>query len=512
MANLLESYKNRIALAESLYSKEHNGEKLSNQKKLATAICLRNVDGLLNEAFNNSVGTQRADLGMYKKFSINLTNVVVPNLIAFDLVLVHPMTSISGYINYLEYTLGSNKGASKQGDVINSPFGLGTTRDGEPVKFDYKYTSAQVEDAGVAGGTAQTEFKLAWTPVIAGTVMFSGTVGGAVVNYVDGGDGKIYELASGTAVSRMVNPDGSVTVALPAGATEKGTIVYGDTRGAEAKITLTTGVDANKAYTVKYAYNNVVIPQNDIPTINVEMKSMALIAKARRIAVYYSQIAAYQAKTDYGFDLGDQLTEKAMGELSYEIDTEVTQLLIDNAAAVDVLKFNKAVPVGISKAEHYEGFTETIAAARQVIYDRTKRFAPNYMLIASDVLNMFGFLKGWSAAPAKQINGPYFAGTLEGLKVFVTPNINPGTFVIGVNGNDMMTSAAVYAPYMPIVPTQLLGFADGAMSQGFSTMYDLKILNANLLVKGTVVNDPATANEQVVKTAVQGTVSTKAEG
>jgi len=64
MANLLESYKNRIALAESLYSKEHNGEKLSHQKKLATAICLRNVDGLLNEAFNNSVGTQRADLGI----------------------------------------------------------------------------------------------------------------------------------------------------------------------------------------------------------------------------------------------------------------------------------------------------------------------------------------------------------------------------------------------------------------------------------------------------------------
>ena len=30
---------------------------------------------------------------------------------------------------------------------------------------------------------------------------------------------------------------------------------------------------------------------------------------------------------------------------------------------------------------------------------------------------------------------------------------------------------------MAIVPTQLLGFADGAMSQGFSTMYDMKLLN-----------------------------------
>ena len=39
---------------------------------------------------------------------------------------------------------------------------------------------------------------------------------------------------------------------------------------------------------------------------------------------------------------------------------------------------------------------------------------------------------------------------------------------------------------MPVVPTQLLGYADGAVSQGFSTMYDLKVLNANLLVSGKV--------------------------
>ena len=30
---------------------------------------------------------------------------------------------------------------------------------------------------------------------------------------------------------------------------------------------------------------------------------------------------------------------------------------------------------------------------------------------------------------------------------------------------------------MAIVPTQLPGFADGTMSQGFSTMYDMKLLS-----------------------------------
>lgn len=43
---------------------------------------------------------------------------------------------------------------------------------------------------------------------------------------------------------------------------------------------------------VRYLYNNVIIPQNDLPLLVAEMDSIALIAKARRIAIYYSQMAA----------------------------------------------------------------------------------------------------------------------------------------------------------------------------------------------------------------------------
>ena len=41
---------------------------------------------------------------------------------------------------------------------------------------------------------------------------------------------------------------------------------------------------------------------------------------------------------------------------------------------------------------------------------------------------------------------------------------------------------------MAIVPTQLLGYADGGMSQGWSTLYDLKMLNKNLIIKGKIVD------------------------
>lgn len=76
--NLFEAYKGRIAIAEKMYAKAHNGEKLTESKKLVLAKCLKNVNSFLNEALEQSTATQRSDLGLFKKFSLNLTNVALP--------------------------------------------------------------------------------------------------------------------------------------------------------------------------------------------------------------------------------------------------------------------------------------------------------------------------------------------------------------------------------------------------------------------------------------------------
>jgi hypothetical protein len=107
-------------------------------------------------------------------------------------------------------------------------------------------------------------------------------------------------------------------------------------------------------------------------------------------------------------------------------------------------------------------------------------------------------MRGWKAASTGKINGPYFAGTLNGLKVYVSPAITASRYFLGFNGDDLVSSAAVYAPYMAIVPTQLLGYADGGMSQGFSTLYDLKLLNPALLVAGQVVEKPQPVTTQSI--------------
>lgn len=420
--NLLEQYKGRLAVSESMYKNRFGGE-MPESRKLMIATCLNNTNAFLTEAFEKSEATQRANMGDFKKFCLNLNTVALPNLIANDLVIVQPMTSITGVIAYVKYTASVTKGATVQGDVFNDPFRLG--------KVDPTYTSERVvETAGKPDDEGFVE--LAWTPVRKAEA-FNGTdwVECTVV------DGKKINVAEGTKV--------------------------------------------------RYIYDNEVVPQDKIPGIEAHMESMPLFAHARRIAIRYSAIAAFQAKNDYGFDLGDQLAEKAVGQLSYEIDTEVTDLLIANAKEDAELTWSKTLPLGVGKLDHYTGFAEIVEIGRQKIYDATKRFAPNYMLIASNVLPVLSFLPGFTPASAGQINGPYLAGTLNSLKVYVTPNITPGKFVLGVNGDDMASSAAVYAPYMPIVPSQLLEFADGLNSQGWATMYDLRMLNEDLLVAGKVI-------------------------
>lgn len=65
---LLEAYKNRIKVAESVYAKSHDGEMMDNNRKVLLAKCLDNTRTFLNESLSSATGTQAADLGLWKKF------------------------------------------------------------------------------------------------------------------------------------------------------------------------------------------------------------------------------------------------------------------------------------------------------------------------------------------------------------------------------------------------------------------------------------------------------------
>ena len=428
--NLLETYSRQLKVAEAYVAKTFDGKEVSNNTKLATAVLLDNTNRWITESLNSDIGAAtRGDLGAWKKFCLNLTNIAVPSLIANDLVIVHPMTSYSGSVAYLKYVALSDKGDIKAGDEFNSVFGLGEMT---PDRMNYT--------AQVIVETVGEDARLSFTATANGF-----------------GTGKTYKV-NGEYVAEY-------------------TPVAGDK---VAYRTSEFGIDA-------YAHDEQTGKYPKIPSIGPKMERIALVAEPRRIAVKYDQITAFQAKTDYGFSLDKQIAEQACGELAYEIDTEIVDMLYKAAIAQgDKLEWSKTLPVGVSKFEHYNGFLEVIEEAKAVIYDRTKKFHPNYMVIGSGVLPVLKFVNGFSAAKAGKMNGPYKVGEIEGMSVYVSPNIDRMKFFMGLNGSDMMSSAGVYAPYMAIVPTQLLGTPDGALAQGFSTWYAKALLNEALLIAGEI--------------------------
>jgi hypothetical protein len=437
--NLLETYSRQLKVAEAYIAKNFDGKKISANTQLTTAVLLDNTNRWMTEAMNTQA-TERSDLGDWKKFCLNLTNIAVPSLIANDLVIVHPMTSYSGSVAYLEYVSKTDKGGVKKGDLFNGVFGLGESSEART-----NFTSQViVEEIGSSGKPTLTPMHFE--------------------------------------VGRFYNPEDK--------AYYDAKVVSGDTTTYVDVVNKTIpGVAAgDKVAYFSEEFQMEHVPAQDIPTIGPRMNRIALVAEPRRIAVRYDQITAFQAKTDYGFSLDKQIAEQACGELAYEIDTEIVRMLADGAGAADAeLTWSKTLPIGVSKFEHYNGFLEVIEKARAIIYNRTKKFHPNYMVIAADVLPVLRFVNGYTAVKNAKMNGPYKVGELDGLSIYVSPELGSGEFFFGLNGSDMMSSAGVYAPYMAIVPTQLLGTPDGGLAQGFSTWYAKALLNKNLLVAGKIV-------------------------
>ena len=453
MATLMEKYSRPIKVAEAYVANNFDGKRITETTKLNTAVLIDNTNKFMTMMESmNTQATERSNLGEWKKFCLNLTNIAVPSLIANDLVIVHAMTSFSGSVAYLEYQSRTNKGGVSRGDTFNSVFGLGEMNEDR-----MNFTAETIIDH-----LTESAMALSATPI----------KGGLRVDNAETFEPEFhtFKVVRGTEILYV-----------------------------EDEAQLQAG---DKVIYKSEEFQMTHVPAQDIPTIGPVMKRIPLVAEPRRIAVRYDQITAFQAKTDYGFNLDKQIAEQAVGELNYEIDTEIVNMLYEAAKAgtskaeLDQLTWNKAKPVGVSKFEHYNGFLEIFSRAKTIIYKRTKKFHPNYMVCAADVLNVLEFVNGYKAASATKMYGPYKAGELNGVTVYVSPLLNDGEFFFGLNGADMMSSVGVYAPYMAIVPTQLLGTPDGGLAQGFSTYYAKAILNKNLAVFGKIIDDAKVSTTQ----------------
>ena len=458
--DLKETFKKRLVVSEAAYKSANNGADLSVNKKNIIARCLANTSTFLTEQYAPTSGTQMSNVGPYKKFALDITTVAMPNLIAHDLVLVKPLPSFTGVVFYYKFVAGVEKGGVELGRTLNDPWSLGKVDEAR-----INYTSPVVIDSFTGDGTTK-KFTLTWKH-----------------NLVD--------------EKPVVTVDGTEI--------EASKVTFSATDGT---VELDTAPEASKAIKVAYKYDMVTVPQEEIPTVKVVSDSISLTAKPRRVKIFFSQFASFMAKQEAGFNLEEALKSQAVSELEYEIDSEIVNLLAKNAGAYAkrageaTITFNKRVPVGISKSEHYESFAETLLALSKTIRDRTHRYGINYIVGATDLPLIVGLMKNWKDSGQSTKPGPYFAGSINGIKVYVHPGMEQGHFFGGYQGDDLMTSSAVYGPYMPIVPTALLQGPDGGTTQGFSTLYALEMLNDILLCEGRIVDEANADANQVVSNKV----------
>ena len=180
------------------------------------------------------------------------------------LVIVHPMTSYSGSVAYLEYVSLTDKGGVKKGDMFNSVFGHG-----EMDEARQNFTSQVVveNEAAIADLAFATE-----------------TVDGKTVTTVKQNGFTYMDEASHAMKTATYKFIGTVK-------DEKGNDVRVEKYGEVVPADMTV----KKIAYVLEKFQMEKVPAKEIPAIGPRMKHIPLVAEPRRIAVRYDQITAFQA-------------------------------------------------------------------------------------------------------------------------------------------------------------------------------------------------------------------------
>lgn len=443
----------RLKMAESV--QKQLGKSLGVEKKAALATILENTSSLLEATNSQNIPS--------KTFFLDMITAVVPNLIASDIVSTQALDAKAGIITYLKYHYGTTKGATTAGTSFSSSLATGYS--------DPNYTNRVVDEEIYAGSNASLDF----TPVIPGT--FTATLDNGTV---------ITESATVT--------NGVVNLISATDPTVTGTLNYA-TGAVEIKV---NGNDPTGDVVMSYEYDNETVPfnahltetyHNVIPEMTMSLEQIPIYAKSRKLAAYWGFDAAYDLKKQYGQEINDVISVQAAGEIAHEIDTEIVMDLARKAAAGALLTWSKTAPVGVNIVDHYDSFWVRLTEGSKIIFGATQRVQPNFIVCGLNVGAVIECMRNFDGTGAKVGVGPHFIGTLGGkYKVYVVPQMDADDFVMGYKGTNFLETGYVYAPYMPILTTDLLMPADYRGQQGYATSYGLKMVNNKMYLRGRITD------------------------
>lgn len=399
--------------------------------------------GAANEA------TQPADVSFIRRHGINILTAAVPNFIAHDLVSVQPLQARIGEIRYLDVKYGNKKGSIAKGDTFSSYQRLGADAG------QFGFTSNAIAGESAIINAAKDEIVLDWKPVIAGTVKIDV-------------DAVLYHDAEG--------------VLLNAANAAVGTVDY--TTGV-VKWTAPFAV-APTAISVDYEQDNMTVPV-EAPEVYLSITSIPVRANSRKLKTIMAFDAMYDFQIQYGYDSEAETAGLIANFLQYEIDGELIEDMFKGAGAA-ATSFNKTVPNAVSLLDHYEGFIVKFNEASNNIFEETRFATATWAVLGLNAAAIVESLANRGFVASGQTgNGPHFIGTMGNFQVFKTPILSDRDgYVLGYKGDNMFHAGMVYAPYMPLMTTDLLAYENFNVAQGYATAYAKKMINSKLYSKGTI--------------------------
>ena len=217
-------------------------------------------------------------------------------------------------------------------------------------------------------------------------------------------------------------------------------------------------------------------PETDlaIPEINLEMKSIPIVAKTRKLKAVWTPEFAQDLNAYHSIDAEAELTSMLSEYISQEIDLEILDMLQRNALTTERWSVTigekydgNNIWVGANTGEAYnqglwfQTLGTKIQKVSNKIHQKTMRGGANWLVCSPDVATVLESIPGYAANTdgnsSQFAMGVQKVGQLNNrFTVYKNPYMVQNTILMGFRGTQFLETGAVYAPYVPLIMTPLV--------------------------------------------------------
>jgi hypothetical protein len=248
---------------------------------------------------------------------------------------------------------------------------------------------------------------------------------------------------------------------------------------------------------------NAAGSQINIPEINVRMQSQPITAKTKKLKAVWTPEFAQDLSAYQNIDAEAELTNIMSEYISMEIDLEILDMLIEDAAAgteywsaISNQTITPAGTIGTSNFYNTQGqWFQTLGTKIQKlsnkIHQLTLRGGANFLVTSPTVATIIESIPGFASTSNGEADQMEYAfgvqkiGTVNGrYKVYKNPYLTENLILLGYRGSQFLETGAVFSPYIPLIMTPLVYDPETfTPRKGLLTRYAKKMLRPEFYAK-----------------------------